>query len=313
MNTVPCRILAGFAFALFSSLAAAQLVVAPIDGTTVTADTMAASLLGSNSGIVINSANYTGANGASGTFTGGAGIINIGSGILLTSGSVNNVVGPNNDSGASTSNGLAGDADLTTLAGVSTADASVLMIDFVPSGNQIQFSYVFGSEEYNEYVNEFNDAFGFLVNGTNYALIPGTSTPVTINNVNCGVAASGVAPSGPGVNCNLFVNNDPASHNTQLDGYTKVLTFTAPVNAGVSNTLKIAIADASDFALDSAVFIAGGSLSVCGGPNQPPCGGTGGNGQGNTVVAPMLSTWMLCLLAALAVLFGTYALRSRSW
>jgi hypothetical protein len=311
MNAVPFKVIAGLALTLFSGLATAQLVVAPIDGSTVTADTMAQSLLGSNSGIVINSASYTGANGASGTFSGGNGIIGISGGILLTSGSVNNVVGPNNDSGASGENALPGDSDLTTLAGVTTNDASVLMIDFVPSGNQIQFSYVFGSEEYNEFVNQFNDAFGFFVNGTNFALIPGTSTPVTINNVNCGVANPGVAPSGPGVHCSLFVNNDPATLNTQLDGFTKVLTFTAPVNAGVTNTLKIAIADASDDELDSAVFIAGGSLSVCGGPNQPACGGTGGGTPNSTVAAPMLSPWLLALLAAFAMLFGATMLRSR--
>ena len=310
MKTVTCKILAGFALASFSSLSAAQLVVAPIDGSTVTADTMANALLGSNSGIVINNAAYTGANGASGTFSGGSGIISIGSGILLTSGSVNNVVGPNNNSGASGQNGLPGDADLSLLAGVATMDASVLTITFTPTGNNIQFSYVFGSEEYNEFVGEFNDAFGFFVNGTNYALIPGTNTPVTINNVNCGTANSGVAPSGPGVNCNLFVNNDPPTHNTQLDGYTKVLTFTAPVNPGVSNTLKIAIADALDDELDSAVFIAGGSLSVCGGPNQPPCGGGSGPPPAPTAL-PMLSDWLLMLLAALAALFGAWAIRSR--
>jgi len=310
MKTILVKAIAGFAFTFFSGLAVAQLVVAPIDGSTVSANTMANSLLGSNSGIVINGASYTGANGASGTFSGGAGIINIAGGILLTSGSVNNVVGPNNDAGASGENGLAGDSDLSVLAGVDTFDASVLMIDFVPSGSQIQFSYVFGSEEYNEFVDQFNDAFGFFVNGTNYALIPGTSTPVTINNVNCGVSDSGVAPVGPGVHCNLFVNNDPPSHNTQLDGFTTVLTFTAPVNPGVSNTLKIAIADAADDQLDSAVFIAGGSLSVCGGPNQPACGG-GSDQAAQAASVPMLGPWLLALLVTLAALFGTYALRSR--
>ena len=311
MTSIPCRMVAGFVATFFSSIAAAQLVVAPIDGSTVTANTMANALLGSNSGIVINNASYTGANGASGQFSGGTGIISIGGGILLTSGSVNNVVGPNNDSGASTQNGLAGDPDLTTLAGVNTFDASVLNINFTPSGNAIQFSYVFGSEEYNEFVNQFNDTFGFFVNGTNFALIPGTSTPVTINNVNCGVSNSGVAPSGPGVHCNLFVNNDPPSHNTQLDGFTTVLTFTAPVNPGVSNTLKIAIADAGDDELDSAVFIAGGSLSVCGGPNQPPCGG-GSGPPPSTTPLPMLSDWALMLLAVLSAAFGAYAIRSRA-
>lgn len=291
-----------------STFASAQIVVSPLNGTTVTPDTMAASLLGSSSGITITNATYVGANGASGLFSGGTGIIGIPSGILLTSGSVNNVVGPNNDSGASTNNGLAGDAQLDTLAGVPTHDASVLTITFVPTGNQITFSYVFGSEEYNEFIGAFNDVFGFFVNGTNAAVIPGTSTPVAINNINCGLANPGVVPPGTGPHCNLFVNNDPPTRNTQLDGLTVVLTVTAPVNPNVPNTLKIAIADASDFALDSAVFIAGGSLSICGGPGQPPCGGPV---VGPIADVPTLSEWALVVLALLAAASGMYVLRRR--
>ena len=95
-----------------------------------------------------------------------------------------------------------------------------------------------------------------------------------------------------------------------LPWFTTVLTFTAPVNPGVSNTLKIAIADAADDQLDSAVFIAGGSLSVCGGPNQPACGG-GSDQAAQAASVPMLGPWLLALLVTLAALFGTYALRSR--
>ncbi len=293
------------AAAVFSFAASAQLVVAPIDGTTVTPESLANSLLSAGSGITITNVIYTGANGATGAFSGGSGIIGIASGVVLTSGSVDNVVGPNNDPGASTSNGVAGDADLDGLIGNGTNDASVLTITFIPTGSQIQFSYVFGSEEYNEYIGEFNDPFGFFVNGVNRALVPGTSTPVTVNNINCGNPYVG---SGP--NCNLFVNNT-GTYDTQLDGFTQVLSFTANVNPGVPNTLKIAIGDALDFILDSAVFIAGGSLSVCGGPGQPPCGGGNGGPQEPTQI-PTLSEWALIGLSLTAALIGMGRLRRRN-
>ena len=309
MKHVRVLVAAGCLFA--SSWAAAQLNVSPINGTTVTKDTMASSLLGSGSGITISNVTYTGANAMAGTFTGGTGIIGIDSGIVLTSGFATNVIGPNNDSGASGELGLPGDPDLNVLAGGPTNDASVLTITFVPTGSQIQFSYVFGSEEYNEFIGQFNDAFGFFVNGTNRALIPGTSTPVAINNVNCGFANNGEPPPGTGPNCNLFINNSPPAFNTQLDGFTKVLTLTANVTPNVQNTLKIAIADASDDALDSAVFIAAGSLSVCGGPNQPPCGGGGGVPSAVTPV-PTLGEWGLLLLVLFAAIAGGYALRRRA-
>jgi hypothetical protein len=296
------------AVAVLPAVAVAQLVVTPINGTTVTPDLMAASLLSASSGITITNVTYSGANSASGMFTGGGGIIGIPGGVLLTAGSVNNVVGPNDDSGASTANGLPGDPDLDGLAGGDTNDASVLTITFVPTGSQIQFSYVFGSEEYNEYIGDFNDPFGFFVNGANRALIPGTSTPVTVNNINCGASGTGVGP-----NCSLFVNNEGAAFNTQLDGFTRVLSFTATVNPGVPNTLKIAIADALDEDLDSAVFIGAGSLQVCGGPGQPPCNGGQPPGPPQPPAQiPTLSEWALIALSGLAALIGMGRLRRRS-
>jgi hypothetical protein len=246
---------------LFASVSSARadLIVTPLGGA-VTATSLANSLATAGSGITINSATYTGANIASGTYSGGTGIIGIESGILLTSGSVNNVVGPNNQTGATTSNGVAGDAGLSTLAGQTTFDASILQIAFTPTGSNIQFSYVFGSEEYLEFVNQFNDVFAFYVNGVNYAVVPGTSSPVSINTINTTV------------NSAFFVNNTTGTRNTQLDGFTTILSFTAPVNPGVQNTLRLAIADSRDTVLDSAVFIQAGSLQVCGGAGQPPCG-----------------------------------------
>jgi hypothetical protein len=204
---------------------------------------------------------YAGANGASGTFSGGNGVIGFPTGILLTTGAVGNVVGPNQSDSIETLNGIAGDAQLDNLVDGSTLDASVLTITFVPTGSTAQFSYVFASDEYNEYVNtSFNDVFAFFVNGTNYALIPGTQTAVAINNINCG--STGVDTNGP--NCNRYINNPPGSNarNTEMDGLTVVLSFTAPVNPGVQNTLKLAIADRQDTRFDSAVFIAGGSFTT---------------------------------------------------
>ena len=76
-------------------------------------------------------------------------------------------------------NGAPGNAQLDALIpGGATEDASVLTIVFTPTGNQIQFSYVFASEEYNEFVGSiFNDVFAFFVGNSNYARLPGTNTP----------------------------------------------------------------------------------------------------------------------------------------
>ncbi|HUI05394.1 MAG TPA: choice-of-anchor L domain-containing protein [Verrucomicrobiae bacterium] len=236
----------------------------------VSTNDMANKLVGQ--GVTVSNVRYTGAANASGIFCSGGGIIGFGSGILLTSGDAANVIGPNNSSGATGDNELPGDPDLTGLIGGAasnqTYDASVLEFDFVPEADTVQFSYVFGSEEYNEYVgSEFNDVFAFFVNGVNYALIPGTATPVSINNVNNGFS-TGIS-AGPCENCAYYIDNVDGHLNTQLDGLTVVLTFTAPVLANQVNHMKIAIADAGDHLLDSAVLLQAGSLRSGASTNNP--------------------------------------------
>jgi len=229
--------------------ASAQLIVTPNNN----ANTLAGSLIGSGITIVPGSATYTGAAAASGTFTGGTGAgIGINSGILLTSGAAIGATGPNTSGGNGVNNGAPGDAQLTALAGQTTFNAAVLTFDFTTSGGDLFFSFVFGSEEYNEFVGSFNDVFAFFVDGMNIALVPGTMTPVAINTINLGS------------NPSLYNNNDAAAgspFNVQYDGFTTVLTAQALGLGAGTHTIKIAIADAGDGILDSGVFIQGGSFT----------------------------------------------------
>lgn len=238
--------------ALVSTPLAAMAVSSVSDLTVETSTGLAQSLVGS--GIAISNVVYTGGANASGTFAGGATTVGFDSGVILTSGAASNALGPNSSSGTTTANGLAGDSDLTSLSGVSTLDASVLEFDFTPNGDTVFFQYAFASEEYLEYVgSSFNDSFAFFVNGVNCAVVDdglGGTQPITINNIN------------PGSNAGLFVDNTDAHLNIQYDGLTTVLTCLAPVNSGVTNHIKLAIADGSDSSLDSAVFLKAGSFSI---------------------------------------------------
>jgi hypothetical protein len=183
------------------------------------------------------------------------------------------VEGPNNcnedltadDGQNSTSLGTAGDSDLDTLSGQVTEDAAVLEFDFIPQQSTVHFRYVFSSEEYSDYANsDFNDVFAFFVNGTNCALVPGTTDPVAVNTINNG-NPDGLTPEEQAPHhADLFrdnVNPTPGSIDSQMDGLTMVLTCNANVTAGTTNHMKLAIADASDPAFDSAVFIESGSLT----------------------------------------------------
>lgn len=207
---------------------------------------------------------------SAGTFSGGTSSIGFDQGVIISSGGVQNVLGPNDSDFITQENGLPGDAALDALVGGGTQDATVLEFDFVPTQNSISFQYVFASDEYNEFANSnFNDAFAFFLNGNNIALLSDGS-PVTINNVN--------AFDRP----DLFRNNDLSdgggSIPTEMDGLTLVFTVQAAVIPNQVNHIKLAIADTGDPTYDSNVFIRTGSFASVGGdivlpdysiPNDP--------------------------------------------
>jgi hypothetical protein len=168
---------------------------------------------------------------------------------------------------------------LTTLAGNPTFDANVLTFTFHKSDpnapDVVSFQYVFASEEYNEFVgSRFNDVFGFFLNGTNIALIPGTSTPVAINTVNCGSNSTFYNSNDPHDPSEGGCNGTFTSLNTQYDGIAGGLGSLSLFATGTlqpgDNTIKLAIADTADPVLDSAVFLKAGSFTAAPPPNTVP-------------------------------------------
>lgn len=258
------------------------LLTTPLSGA-LTPTNLANRLVGS--GVTVSNVVYTGANGAAGTFSGGGtgdgSIIGFDQGVVLSSGSISNVVGPNTHPGITTANGQPGDLDLNgLLPSGSTQDASVLSFDFLANASSISFRYVFASDEYNEFVNGgFNDVFGFFVNGhtlsTDCAKVD--TQPVSIDTINGG--------SHPELFRNNSTDPGPATINTEMDGLTTVLLCQAPVVANETNTMKLAIADVNDQNLDSNVFIESGSLTTV-----PPVG-TPTDVIGNPSSASAIVTW----------------------
>ena len=234
------------------------------------------------SGVQTSNISYTGNVISRGSFSGQSNL-NIESGIILTSGRGNYSVGPNNVAGKSYDANSAGDAALTQLCGTGTNDASVLEFDFIPQSNIVEFKYVFGSEEYPEYVNQFNDVFGFFISGPdifgpypsppgfpngarNIALVPQTlpQTIVSIDNIN-----NGSSNNGPCTNCQYYVNNGTgntpnANQYIQYDGFTTVLVARSNVVPCETYHIKLAVADAGDDAYDTGVFLEANSFSSVG-------------------------------------------------
>jgi gliding motility-associated-like protein len=210
-------------------------------------------------GITVSNATITGSAQASGSFDGANSNIGLPSGVILTTGPIDIAVGPNTAGSAGTGLGLPGNAQLNGLAGATTYDAILFEFDFIPLSNTVEFNYVFGSEEYPEFVNSgYNDAFAFFISGPgiaaaygtasyNMARVPGTTQPVTIDNVNAGAN-------------NQYYFNNSGGTSVQYDAFTRPLVATAQVQACQTYHIVMTIADAGDGIYDSGVFIEEGSL-----------------------------------------------------
>jgi len=230
----------------------------------VTPTSLAQELAGA--GVSVSNVSFTGGNSQAGTIDiADPQVVSFNHGIIMSSGDVSNAVGPNKSDSITGYIGGGEDPDLTALISNTatvnpmTYDATTLSFDFVPNTNKIYFTYTFASDEYLEWVNLFNDVFAFYVNGTNCATVPaaggGGNVPVSIDTINSTV------------NSNLFrdnsFSNPPANPlNIEYDGLSVEMICAADVNPGVTNHMKLAIADTSDGILDTAVMIKAQSLST---------------------------------------------------
>jgi hypothetical protein len=231
---------------------------------------------------------FTGPPGCAGLFTGGQDAVeNLpdfpDEGIVLSTGNPASL-DLQNGGGESTPFFTAGDADLDAIvAPFSTHDACVLEFDFTCTLDPcpIAFKYVWGSEEYNEYVgSEFNDVFAWLLNGENIALVPGSNDVVAINSVNNDLNAAyyidnDLANFTDNGQSNIHQDGSLAAHpNLEADGFTTTLTALGTATPGV-NHMKLVLADVGDFWWDSWVLLQANSFVSP--PPPPPSGGGGGD------------------------------------
>jgi Hint domain len=212
-------------------------------------------------GVTVNSASYSGDPLSSGIYTGAdttsPGVAPGDTGVILSTGHVEDFTNSdgttNTNQSANTSTNTSGvnnDGDFNALAGTGTSDASFLEATFTPTGDFLTIDFVISSEEYPEYINSiYNDVIGVWVNGVQATVSIGDGS-ASVGNING-------ADTG-----NLYKDNTNDEYNTEMDGFTITLTFVAPVNAGVENTLKIGVADVGDSSYDTNLLIAGGSIQT---------------------------------------------------
>ncbi|MFV5691835.1 choice-of-anchor L domain-containing protein [Flavobacterium sp. LT1R49] len=190
-------------------------------------------------------------------------------GVLLSTWSSQNSIGPfiRNQGGGDTS--WLGDADLDKELGFKTINATILEFDFTPLTNFISFDYLFASNEYqDDFPCRFSDGFAFLIkekgspaNYQNLAVIPGTTTPVSSLNIHPLIPSFGVFGGCPAKNENYFGGYSSATSPTNYSAQTVVMNAQTNVIAGTTYHIKLVIADDTFQYYDSAVFLKAGSFS----------------------------------------------------
>lgn len=245
-----------FVMNLLLKKAAAVLILAmvshPVFGAlTVTssanANNLAGRLVASAGGISVTAAAVTvPGNGLipTGLFQGGPfGIID---GIIITNGLATNALPPNVSSSMSADLAIVYAGTLVNdILGrtVNARDTVILSLTFDVESwvNSVSFDFIFGSEEYSEYVgDEYFDLFGAFLNGTQI-VFDQFGEPITIN--------------GPFFSTSLV--KTPPANGMEYDGSTSVFVTRAPVLPGsTGNTIQFVISDIKDHIYDSGALLA---------------------------------------------------------
>lgn len=167
--------------------------------------------------------------------------------------------------------GIAGFNNFPLNIPVLTFDAAILKFQLTTLGDSLSMEFIFGSEEYNEYVGtSFQDFFFILikeineVNYTNIAQLPNGDL-ISVQSIN-----NGELNSGPCINCQYYKNNAfniafPNFSNPyfiQFDGYTKAINISKQVVPGAIYEVQIMVIDGIDGSFDSGVFLKKGSIKT---------------------------------------------------
>lgn len=233
-------------------------------------------LMGANAqGIRISNVKYIGSKFSIGEYHTFSNHMPIKSGIVLSTGKVSDVDGPNEEPNMGSAMFSLGDEQLQQLCQSTTSDAAILEFVFIANTDEISFQYSFASEEYPEYVNKgVNDVFAFLISGKGYkdasniALVPNSNDYVSVDNVNSNVNAEFYIENYKWDISNPVFDQNPKigeiSYNCEFDGMTVPLLAKAKIIPYQPYKLRIAIADVGDNVYDSGVFIKKRSLKSSG-------------------------------------------------
>lgn len=210
-----------------------------------------------------------------GVFTNSSANFPFQSGIVLSTWSSTESVGPFVKNLGGGSNSWLGDPDLDQALNIKSINATYLEFDFIPLTNSISFNYLFASNEYQEdFPCRYSDGFAFLIKEKgstaayqNLAVIPNTTIPISSTNIHPAinfVDLNGIQKSCPASNESYFGQfNTSPTNNSPINyaGQTKVFSASTNVIAGNTYHIKLVIGDDAVNYFDSAIFIESASFN----------------------------------------------------
>ncbi len=261
-----------FSFLVLLDCAEAQLII----NTEVSPNDLVQTLVGT--GVTYSNVTYSGGPLSRGTFSGPSNL-GIPAGVVLSTGNANTIPqAPGAGMGGSTTTAVQNDPDMNSICNGNTNNGSILEFDFIPQGSQLVFKYVFASEEYNLFAppcnSGYNDGFGFFISGpgisgpytnssTNIALLPSSTNPVSINNVNCITNSQYYIPNYNGAGSCPGCGNEGkiTDPNFVFNAYTVVFEATIALTPCTTYHIKLGVANVADEGMQSGVFLQESSFS----------------------------------------------------
>jgi hypothetical protein len=220
----------------------------------------------------VTGTNYGSVNGI-GYFTNVNTTFPLSNGIILSSGNALSAPGPNISTVGEGASNWSGDAELeniiTTATGnvMNSFNATKLEFDFSSLNEFMSFNFLFASEEYGTFQCDYSDAFAFLLTDletgitTNLAVVPGTTTPVSVVTIRDAANNTACSSENIGYFAQYNLGNNIYNSATNYNGQTAVMTASSAILPNHNYHIKLVIADRGDSIYDSSVFIEAGSFT----------------------------------------------------
>jgi hypothetical protein len=195
------------------------------------------------------------------------------SGIILSTGNALSAPGPNTTTVGEGVNEWIGDPELeniiTTATGnvMNSYNATKLEFDFSSLNAFMSFNFLFASEEYGTFQCDYSDAFAFLLTDletgvtTNLAVVPGTTTPVSVVTIRDSANNAGCSSENIDYFAQYNLGGNIYNSATNYNGQTAVMTASSAIIPNHNYHIKLVIADRGDSIYDSSVFIEAGSFT----------------------------------------------------